>query len=95
MSAPTPRPAAEVRRYLLTWLALLGLLLITLGSALVPLGSLNIVLNLGIAVAKTLLVMIVFMHLSRGAPVVRLAAATGFLWLALLLTLTLSDYLSR
>jgi cytochrome c oxidase subunit 4 len=84
-----------LRRYVLTWLALLGLLLLTLGTALIPLGALNVVLNLIISTAKTLLVMVVFMHLDSSRPVIRLVAATGFLWLLLMLTLTLSDYLTR
>jgi cytochrome c oxidase subunit 4 len=92
---PADESAAPVRRYVLVWLALLGLLLLTLGTALIPLGALNVALNLAISVVKTLLVMIVFMHLDTGRPVIRLAAAAGFLWLLLLFTLTLGDYLTR
>jgi cytochrome c oxidase subunit 4 len=94
-----PQPAnastAPLRRYLLAWLALLGLLLLTVGTALIPLGALNVALNLGISVAKTLLVMVIFMHLDSGSPTIRLAAATGFVWLMLLFILTLGDYLTR
>jgi cytochrome c oxidase subunit 4 len=94
-----PQPASTssrpVRRYVLAWLGLLALLLITVGTALVPLGALNVALNLGISVAKTLLVMIIFMHLDSGSPAIRLAAATGFVWLLLLFILTLGDYLTR
>lgn len=87
--------AIILRRYLITWLALLGLLLLTLGSALLDLGVMNLVLNLGFAGAKALLVLAVFMHLYDARPVMRLTATVGFVWLGLLLLLTLSDYLTR
>ncbi|MGD2075883.1 MAG: cytochrome C oxidase subunit IV family protein [Gammaproteobacteria bacterium] len=90
-----PAAATPVRRYVLTWLALLVLLMLTLGTAFIPLGALNVVLNLSISVLKTLLVMVVFMHLQSSPPLIRLASAAGFVWLSLLFTLTLSDYLTR
>jgi cytochrome c oxidase subunit 4 len=92
---PASASRAPLRRYILTWLGLLGLLLLTLGTALIPLGALNVALNLGISVAKTLLVMVIFMHLDSSSPALRLAAATGFVWLLLLFILTLGDYLTR
>lgn len=87
--------APSLRRYLLTWVALLALLALTLGVAYVPLGAVNVALNIGIAGAKALLVMAVFMHLSGAGAVNRLAAAAGFLWLLILLGPTLGDYLTR
>lgn len=94
-----PQPAnastTPLRHYILAWLGLLGLLLLTVGTALIPLGALNVALNLGISVAKTLLVMVIFMHLDSSNPTIRLAAATGFVWLMLLFILTLGDYLTR
>jgi cytochrome c oxidase subunit 4 len=70
-------------------------LLLTLGSAYLPLGWLNGVVNLAIAAAKALLVMIFFMHLRSSHYVLRLAAAAGFFWLAILIGLSLSDFLAR
>lgn len=91
----TGNAVPPVRRYVLTWLSLLMLLLLTLGTAYIPLGAVNVALNLGISVLKTLLVMIVFMHLAASPPLIRLAAGAGFFWLSLLLALSLSDYLTR
>jgi len=77
------------------WLLLLALLLITCASAWIPMGAWNTVINLAIAAAKALLVAIFFMHLRRSRPVLRIAAATGLLFVALLLGLSLTDYAVR
>jgi caa(3)-type oxidase subunit IV len=66
-------PVAAVRTYVLVWVALMILLTLTLGSAYIPLGSLNTVINLGIAVAKALLVMLFFMHLRSGDRILAIA----------------------
>ncbi|HSO07902.1 MAG TPA: cytochrome C oxidase subunit IV family protein [Pelomicrobium sp.] len=92
MSEPDVLP---LRVYLLTWAALMLLLAATVGISFVPMGGLNVVANLAIAVLKTLLVMAVFMHLLHARGIVRLAAAAGFFWLLLLLVLSMSDYLTR
>jgi cytochrome c oxidase subunit 4 len=88
-------PVAAARTYVLVWLGLITLLLLTLGSAYLPLGWLNGVVNLAIAVAKALLVMIFFMHLRSSHYVLKIAAAAGFFWLALLIGLSLADFLAR
>ena len=59
------------------------------------LGGWNTVVSLGIAVAKTALIVIFFMHL-RGAPtLVKAAAGTGLLWLSIAVCLTMADELTR
>jgi cytochrome c oxidase subunit IV len=88
-------PVAAARTYVLVWIGLLTLLLLTLGSAYLPLGWLNGVVNLAIAVVKALLVMIFFMHLRSSHYVLKIAAAAGFFWLALLIGLSLADFLAR
>ena len=89
VSAPSRRP------YALTWIALLALLALTTGSAFLPLGPLNLALNLVIALAKALLVALVFMQLARDTPVVRAAAAAGWFTLILLAGLALLDFTAR
>ena len=76
------------------WLALMVLLALTTGLAFVPLGSANLFVSLGIAVAKALLVLIVFMEL-KGSSLIRAAAAAGFFWLAIMIALTSADYTHR
>jgi cytochrome c oxidase subunit 4 len=80
---------------LLVWLALLILLCLTVGSAYVPLGAFNNVINLSIAALKAVLVFIFFMHLARSSALLRLAAIAGLFWLSFMFSLTFSDYLTR
>ncbi len=82
----------ESRYDILTWIALLVLLAITCGSSFVSMGRWNVVVNFGVAVLKALLVVLIFMHVGTGRPVIRLVAAAGFLWLALLFGLSATDF---
>ena len=77
------------------WLALMVLLALATGLAFVPLGSANLFVSLGIAVAKALLVLIVFMELKGSSSLIRAAAAAGFFWLAIMIALTSADYTHR
>lgn len=77
------------------WLALMVLLALTTGLAFVPLGSANLFISLGIAVAKALLVLIIFMELKASSSLIRAAAAAGFFWLAIMIALTSADYTHR
>jgi len=95
MSAPASAHVTPLRRFLWVLAALLALLALSAGSALLKLGAFNTVLNLGISVAKTLLVMAVFMHETEARKLTRLASALGFVWLAMLIALTLLDFLTR
>jgi cytochrome c oxidase subunit 4 len=88
-------PVSDKRLYVLVWLGLLLLLLLTIGSAYLRLGWMNSAINLGIAIAKALLVMIFFMHLRSGHPMLRIVAAVGFLWLVLLIGLAFTDFATR
>lgn len=86
---------APVGRFLWVLAALLALLALSAGSALLKLGPLNTVINLGVSVMKTLLVMTVFMHETEARNLTRLASALGFVWLAMLIGLALFDFLTR
>lgn len=55
----------------------------------------NTVVALAIAGAKAALVVLYFMHVKYSPRLIWLFAAAGFLWLAILLVLTYSDYASR
>ena len=52
-------------------------------------------LYLAIAVFKAALVLYFFMRIGKSRPIVRIAAAAGIVWLALLCGLALSDVLFR
>jgi len=88
-------PELRVGRYVWTWAALLLLLALTCGSAYLHLGPFNLALNLLIACAKALLVLLVFMDLRRSNPLSRIVAAAGFFWLALLALLSAADFLTQ
>lgn len=77
------------------WLALLLLLGLTVGSAYVPLGAFNGIINYVVATAKAALVLIFFMHLDRSRALLRLTALAGLFWLVFLFSLAFGDYLTR
>ena len=77
------------------WLALMLLLAATTASAFVPLGSANIVVSLGIAIGKALIVLLFFMELRASRGLVRAFAAAGFFWLLIMIVLAGADYWHR
>jgi cytochrome c oxidase subunit 4 len=83
------------RLILRCWLALVVLLALTTASAFVPLGSANLFISLGIALAKALVVLLFFMELKGSAALVRVFAAAGFFWLMIMIALTSADYTHR
>jgi cytochrome c oxidase subunit 4 len=85
----------RLRADLAVWAALMALLGLSLWSAYLPLGWMNTPVGLAIAGIKAGLVGTMFMGLARARPLLRLAAAAGFFWVAILFGLTLSDLLTR
>lgn len=83
------------RVYFLVYLALLMLLGATVAIAYIELGSLNTLLALAIAITKAVLVILYFMHVRESDVLTRIFVAAGFVWLLILIGLTLSDYLTR
>ncbi len=80
---------------LLVWFTLLVLLTLTVGSAFVPLGYGNTIINLTIAATKAALIAIFFMELAESSSLVRLASVAGIFWLGFLFALSAGDYLTR
>ena len=85
----------SIRTYLLVFVALLVLTAITVVVAFQDFGAWNDVVALAIAVLKATLVVLFFMHVYQSSRVTKIVVVSGLLWLALLIGLTLSDYLSR
>ncbi len=83
------------RTYLLVWLALLLLLVLNWGLAQLPLGPFNLLATLVIALAQMLLMVLYMMHVRYESPLARVAVVAGCIWFAILVDLTLSDYLTR
>ena len=68
---------------------------ITVYAAYVDLGPLNIVVALAIATFKATLVVLYFMHLRYSPKRTQLVIVSGIFWLAIMLFMTLSDYITR
>ena len=83
------------KTYVLIWSALMVLLVLTWSIAKIHLGPLNVAAALTIAIAKMTLVILYFMHVRYSARLTWLFVAAGFIWLLIMIELTLSDYLTR
>jgi cytochrome c oxidase subunit IV len=81
--------------YVLIYFILLLLLVATLSAASFDLGPWNIIVALAIGVIKALLVLLFFMHIRHSSRLTWIFAGAAFLWLTLLLGLTLSEYFFR
>lgn len=81
--------------YLAVFAALLVLTFVTVQVAFVDLGRLSPVVALSIACLKTTLVILYFMHVRWSERLILTLVGVGFVWLAILIAITMSDYLSR
>lgn len=82
-------------KIVLTWLALVALLALEVGSAFLPLSPEMRPLILVPALAMLAVILTSFMQVGNGPVIVRLFAAAGFLWLLILLALGSLDPLTR
>jgi cytochrome c oxidase subunit 4 len=91
--------------YFLVFAALLVLTYVTVQVAHVDLGSpeilpdvrvhLNVIVALLIAITKATLVVLFFMHVKYSPRLTQIVVASSIIWLAILLVVTLGDYVSR
>jgi cytochrome c oxidase subunit IV len=68
---------------------------LTVQIAFFDLGELNTIAALGIAVLKATLVVLFFMHVKYSTRLTWAVVAGSIFWFGILLTLTMSDYLTR
>jgi cytochrome c oxidase subunit 4 len=85
----------STRTYYAVFGSLIALTILTLGLSFLQLGNWHTPIGLTIAVGKTLLVALFFMHLLYSPRLSGLVFAGALFWLGILLVLTLSDYLTR
>jgi cytochrome c oxidase subunit 4 len=83
------------RVYILVFVTLLLLTLVTVEVAFLNLGLLNFPLAFTIATCKASLVILYFMHVRYGSRLTWVFAGAGFLWLAILIAFTMSDIRTR
>ncbi len=88
-------PITSVRTYMLSAVALLLLLALTVGLSYAPIGRWHVVAALAIAAAKAILIVLFFMHGRFSTGVIRIAIVGGLLWFGILFVGTLNDYLTR
>jgi cytochrome c oxidase subunit 4 len=87
--------ARPSRALLGAWVALLGLLALTVTLAYQPLGAFNGPIALVIAAVKALIVAAIFMELRDRRPLTLTFASAGVCWLAVLLWLASTDFTRR
>jgi cytochrome c oxidase subunit 4 len=75
--------------------ALMVLTAVTIAVAFVHLGRMNFPVAIAIAVTKATLVILFFMHVKYSSRLTKMVVGMAFFFLFILLTLTLTDYLSR
>src|SRR5881394_3363398 len=87
--------AAHRRTYYVIFGVLMLCTYLTWQVAYFDLGPLNTVAALGIAVFKATLVVLFFMHVKYSTRLTWAVVLGSVFWLGILLTLTLTDYLTR
>ena len=81
--------------YAVIFLALMVGTFLTVFAAGRDFGRMNVVIALGIATIKAILVILFFMHGKYSSRRTKLVIVSGFFWLAIMLGLTLADYSTR
>jgi cytochrome c oxidase subunit 4 len=83
------------KTYAIIFITLLTFTGITVAAAFVNLGILNPNVALAIASTKAVIVILFFMHVFYQSKLIKLTVASGFFTFLILITMTLSDYMSR
>lgn len=81
--------------YYLVFIALAIGTVLTWRIAFIDLGIWNPVVALAIACTKATLVVLFFMHVRYSNKLTMITVAAGFFWLLIMISLDLSDYLTR
>ncbi len=95
MSGDGSRGHPSLAAYFAVFAALMALTALTVWAAFQHLGVWNTPVALTIAVAKALLVALIFMHLKYSPKLTVFVVAASVLWLAFLILITVSDYVTR
>jgi cytochrome c oxidase subunit IV len=95
MTNDTTRFFRHARHLLFAWIALIALMLTSLGSAYLHLGPWNAVAGLVIAALKASIVLWLFMDLACAGAMLRIVACAAAATLALLFGLSSVDYATR
>ena len=75
--------------------ALLVMTATTVGASYLELGEFNVIVALAIACIKAVLVILFFMHVKYSSRLTKLTVAAGFFTFFVLITMSMTDYISR
>jgi cytochrome c oxidase subunit 4 len=81
--------------YLFVYIALIIGTILTVIAADIDMGVFNPIIALGIACTKACIVILFFMHVKYQSRLVKLTVSAGFFTFLVLITMTLTDYISR
>ena len=81
--------------YVVVWVMLMGLTLTTWITGTMHLQTWALPVAIAIALTKSALVVLIFMHMNEASAATRLVFLTSLIFVALLLTLTVSDVATR
>jgi len=84
-----------LRTYYGVFVGLVALTVLTVGMSFLELGTWHLAVGVSIGCVKAVLVALFFMHLIHSSKLMRLVVVTALFWLGILMTLTLTDYLTR
>jgi cytochrome c oxidase subunit 4 len=82
-------------QYFYVYIALIAGTIITVLAAKVELHVFNPIVALAIACTKAVIVILFFMHVKYQSKLVKMTVAAGFFTFLVLITMTLTDYMSR
>ena len=83
------------RTFILIWVALLILTVVTIAVSRIQLGALNVWVALSIASVKSSLVIFIFMHLRQESKLFKIGLLTLIVVVAIFIGLTFTDVLYR
>jgi cytochrome c oxidase subunit 4 len=81
--------------YVVVFLTLLGFTALTVGASYIEMGLWNPIVALGIGVVKATLVVLFFMGVKYSTKLTKLTVCAGLFTFLALVSMTLSDYISR
>lgn len=81
--------------YVFVYVALIIGTILTVIAADIDMGVFNPIIALGIACTKACVVILFFMHVKYQSRLVKLTVSAGFFTFIVLITMTLTDYMSR
>jgi cytochrome c oxidase subunit 4 len=81
--------------YFTVFIALMVFTALTVWAAFTDLGPINDLVAMAIAFTKASLVVLIFMQVRHASRMAKITVVAGFLWLAILFGITLTDYFSR